>query len=72
MSAEAYESGRRKGPALVANLMLNGLMPQLKRAGMTIEQSPVSPSDLAFLAQGIESGLIDFSHAKKLIRERFE
>jgi Asp-tRNA(Asn)/Glu-tRNA(Gln) amidotransferase B subunit len=54
-----------------ANLMINGLLPELKRAKLGIGQSPVSAEDMALLVSGIHSGLFDFSHAKKLIRQRF-
>jgi Asp-tRNA(Asn)/Glu-tRNA(Gln) amidotransferase B subunit len=58
-------------PRIGANLIINGLLPELKRAKLTISQSPVSPEDMAMLVLGISGGVINFSDAKKLIRQRF-
>lgn len=55
-----------KNPKKTANWILTELLAKLKRLGLTIEQSPISPQNLRELADAVEEGIINGKQAKEV------
>lgn len=58
-------------PQSTANLMVNELLPRLKRSGMPIEKSPVTPEDMAILAAAKCLGVWSTHEIRLRMGERF-
>lgn len=56
-------------PKLVANWLLNDLLGNLSEVGKDIENSPVSPKDLAELVRLIKEGVLSSKLAKEVLKE---
>lgn len=56
-------------PKLVANWLLNDLLGNLSEVGKDIENSPVSPKDLAELVRLIREGVLSSKLAKEVLKE---
>lgn len=53
-------------------LMVNELLPRLKKCGLTIEQSPVTSEEMARLAAFKCAKLFNTHEIRQLLNERFE
>lgn len=56
---------------IIANLLNNQILGLLKKNKLTIEECPVAPEFLSFLARCIERGDLDKKQAKELIKKSF-
>ena len=55
---------------VAATLILEELVPRLKRRGLVIEDSPVSPDDVRWLALGKVRGLLTTAEIREMLDGR--
>ena len=49
------------------NLIVNDLKPELSKAGLTIDKSPIPPQAIAELAQRMEDNILTHRQVKEII-----
>ncbi len=57
---------------LIANLLINDLKGLLKKSKLTIDQCPIKPELMGFLARGINQGTLTRKFVKKFLINTFE
>ena len=60
------------GASTAANLIIHELLPRLKKAGISVEDSPVTPHDMAVLAMVKDAGIFSHHEIRKLLDGVFD
>lgn len=60
------------GASTAANLIINELLPRLKKRNIEIEDSPVNPREIAALALAKDAGIISHHEIRKLLDGAFD
>jgi Asp-tRNA(Asn)/Glu-tRNA(Gln) amidotransferase B subunit len=55
---------------IIANLIINELLPRLKRKGIKIQDSPITPKDLSALAKIKSLGIFTTHDIRLMLDER--
>ena len=60
------------GASTAANLIIHELLPRLKKSGLGVENSPVTPSEIAVLAMVKDAAIFSHHEIRQLLDKAFD